>query len=84
MTAKIDHQRKRRRAHRRAGLCLWCDRPALESLCEDHLAQQRARYEAAKAEGLCTKCGGPSDGGWACPGCREKINAARRARRAAR
>lgn len=69
---------------RESGLCSRCERPAvLNALCEEHLAKRRRRYEQARDDGRCTRCGGPSDGRYACPSCREICNARRRAARAA-
>jgi hypothetical protein len=83
--AKKDAQRQRRRRaqHRKARKCLHCDARAVgTALCQAHLDEYRARYEALREAGLCTRCGQPSDGGWACPSCRETINERRRAARA--
>jgi hypothetical protein len=81
--AKKNAQQLRRAAHRKARKCLHCDaRAASRALCQVHLDELRARYEARREAGVCTRCGEASDGGWACPACREIINERRRAARA--
>lgn len=80
------YHQARRRVWKESKACVWCGtkiRKAGATLCHECRAVQRERYEELKAEGLCTICQGPSDGGWACGPCRDKKNEQRRRRRAA-
>lgn len=80
---KKNPQQRRRAQHRRARQCLHCNAKAVsQSLCQVHLDELRARYEAAREAGKCTRCGEPSGDSWACEECRAKINERRRAARA--
>jgi hypothetical protein len=81
--AKKTAQQRRRAEHRQARKCLHCDARAVsQTLCQAHLDEYRARYQAQREAGLCTRCGQESDGGWACAACRERVNTQRRAARA--
>jgi hypothetical protein len=83
MAKKVNRQQRRRSVHRKAGLCVHCDKPALTlALCEAHREEYVERYQAKRDAGVCTRCGQPSGGAWACDSCREKQNEARRAKRA--
>jgi hypothetical protein len=78
--------RERQASARANEVCLWCSEPAEpgKTLCTEHLAEQRSKYEATRASGLCVRCKQPADGGAMCAGCRAKDAERKRARRAAR
>lgn len=87
LCAKHLRQQRERSAERKAaGLCPRCgseDYDGASWACDRCRQLDTERKAALVEEGLCRACGGPNDSGLqTCEACRERYNAARRARRA--
>lgn len=82
--SNAEYLRLRQDAAREMGCCVWCAKPvgSETALCEACRTKKAETYQARRAEAICTKCGGPGDGQWACETCREAHNERRREARA--
>lgn len=80
---QASYHRARQRTLRQKKRCVWCAARtrAGHSLCVACRAKQRELYAERRAEGLCTVCGEPAAGAYACQDCRDRHNARRRDRR---